>query len=399
MARTFNGTNYLQSSNPDLSNGFTINAWVKLSSAAANGAVVTLHSATGTLDYYMLFNNPAGNRVRFGMRATGQSFVAADTVGGGTVGIWEMWTGWSAANQTDFGVSLNATNSDTGTALRTPTIDEMSIGILGDDSLNNGLLGDIAEVAVYNTVLTLEDRIALYNNGTPTDPRMVRPDALIWHDPLYGGAPYLNRRGNQHDMAEFAGAAPAAEHPPIRLIFPVLWQPPTSAVGPLIANSTGTFESNADGEITELHIGSSTGTFESNADGEIQELFLASSTGTFESNSAGDIIGTEIARSTGTFESNASGAISEAGVQTANSTGTFESNAAGEITELALLVATSTGTFESTAAGDIVGDKIANSTGTFESTAAGDVREVVTGVEADHICIVRADSRVCIVYE
>ena len=156
----------------------TINCWFYPTlDGYGSGSLVELVENTAS-NHHLLALNTTTNRVIYG---TGTPFFATSSASY-TTNTWNMATavGNSATSRT---VYLNAANSGTQTTSRTPTTpDRVCIGFSrtsGTDVPNYE--GYLAEVAIWNVVLTTNELTSLYRGARANQ---IRPQALKFYMPL-----------------------------------------------------------------------------------------------------------------------------------------------------------------------------------------------------------------------
>jgi len=115
----------------------------------------------------------------------GTDFVVLDSTTNPSTGVWH--SGIGTRNGDDIELFLDGVSEATGTSpgtMGTITSDDYKVGALDSGGGVNAFMdGDIADVAVWDVILTL-DEIKAYNRGV--SPTLIRPDNLISYIPLWG---------------------------------------------------------------------------------------------------------------------------------------------------------------------------------------------------------------------
>jgi hypothetical protein len=201
MAYQFNrtGGQYLNcSSAPATAAPLTIACWFNFENITENGALVVLNNSNG-LDSFNLqaLGAVTGDPIQAGATVN-LSTGFARTTAGYAANTWNHAAGvfTSATSRTAY---LNAGNAATNTISRTPTVNELNIGVINNNGLVNYMRGLIAEVGIWNAALTAAE-IASLAKGMTCD--KVRPESLVFYAPLVrdlndqkGGLTITNNNG------------------------------------------------------------------------------------------------------------------------------------------------------------------------------------------------------------
>jgi len=180
MSYAFAGASnqYLTCAAPVTGNPMTMAAWFRPDNVTGNKTILTLGTGDNAQRYW-LYNS-----------GTTIVYEARDSVSFSQISIASnvQANTWHHACAVEIAVAGrriygNGTLGSTSSAVRNPTsVDEFYIGI---DRLNSGfqlpMTGQIAEVGVWNTALTIDDVRSL-SQGIAC--RLVRPQNLVFYAPL-----------------------------------------------------------------------------------------------------------------------------------------------------------------------------------------------------------------------
>lgn len=167
-------------STPVTTPGFTVAASFRSDSNSAVQHLVTIpHKTSGNSNWRLLLRGDiGGDPIQF--VAQGTPFSAAQSTSGYSVGTWHRALGIELARDSR-AVYLDGGNKGVNTDARDlPEVpDRISIGRAGDSSPDGYMSGDIAEVMIWNVVLTDG------TGGTPDEVvadaagALVRPESLV----------------------------------------------------------------------------------------------------------------------------------------------------------------------------------------------------------------------------
>jgi len=156
---------------------FTIACWVKLATTTTYRFFVT-KSAN---DAYAYALDHTGAAYRFYCKNT--TTLTPVTGFGAATGAWAFVVGWH--NAADNTVNLQVNNATAVSASHTGGCQETTapfrIGAYGSSSGGNFMDGGIDEVAVWNRVLTSDEKAEIYNSGA----------GICWGDLFKAGAVWL----------------------------------------------------------------------------------------------------------------------------------------------------------------------------------------------------------------
>ena len=181
MARNFVSSSsqaLTTASSPASGSPMTIAGWAKVTNNA-NSKVIASVCVNGGTNRNQVQTANGSNCVIF---AVGASETTASRDTGGTVDAWNHYAGVFASqtSRTAFvnGISGAANTANCGSQA---AADSVVIGARINTTLGNYMLGDIAEVGVWNVALTAEE-IASLAGGMTCD--KVRPQSLVFYAPL-----------------------------------------------------------------------------------------------------------------------------------------------------------------------------------------------------------------------
>lgn len=222
MARLFNGsTQYMTlAATPITAVPLTVAGWFYPTSATANYDLIFIRDAAGGAgqNYFGIYLSPASDsKVGAAVSAAAAENIASTT----TTYSANTWNHAAASftSATLRTAYLNGGGKATNTTNRTPTtIASITVGGFFTSSLFSAMNGRIAEVCVYDVVLT-DDEIFSLSRGV--SPLRVRPQNLRCYWPLYGnGSPEPNYSRNTTDYSLTLQAAPTQiDHPPVQRPF------------------------------------------------------------------------------------------------------------------------------------------------------------------------------------
>jgi hypothetical protein len=219
MSRAFTAAQYIENSAvPVSAPPFTISAWVRNTGSFANFPfIVTLYTASSTNNRHSLFvyNTGAIGAATRDAATTGDSITTAliaDSNWHHAAGIWT-----SSSSRSSF---LDGTSKNTDTTAITPsTPNRFSVGAWNAGA-NDGITGNIQEVAVWSVAL---DDNEIANLATGLCALRVRPQSLVVYLPVIGfSSPDIDIIG-RFDMtvtgATVSGEEPRIVRPSSRKIF------------------------------------------------------------------------------------------------------------------------------------------------------------------------------------
>jgi len=183
MAYLFNGTSQymIGGSAPVTAEPLTLACWYKPTATPTTNVVVTVGSASGTGRYQLVVRS--GDCQSSRISDTGVQVAAVSATGTNSSGTWVH----VCATFDTSGNNINAwRNGAAGTAATNPgttlTPNRVTIGArLASGSPGAYANGDIADVGIWNAVLTA-DEIASLAKGFPC--RMIKPENLAFYAPL-----------------------------------------------------------------------------------------------------------------------------------------------------------------------------------------------------------------------
>jgi hypothetical protein len=187
MARNFARVNeqYLEHSAPVVTVvPFTFACKFKTDNDGVNQDLFSISDTAGDTNFWVLRCgcNLPNDPLRF--LVNGSVPTVADS-NGITAGTWYSGI-CDAAAANARNVWLDQANGSNGTSATPSSLDVTTIGRLSRNAPTNYMSGDIAEVAIWSSVLSSTDRARLVANVRP---HAVRPDQLVAYWPLLGGNP------------------------------------------------------------------------------------------------------------------------------------------------------------------------------------------------------------------
>lgn len=201
---------------------FTVACWFKATSAASNQAVICLSSTTDQRRFQLVpLGATAGDPVSIGIITNGGTTGA--TITSSVPFVVGEWVSAIAVCESSTYQALYVNGGGSGTnttSMPLSGLDRFQIGIRMSGSGNYSLPwdGDIADVAVFNVALTVEEVTALSGGGVfanRVNPRKIRAgntNGLKSYIPLWGLDPV-----NEHDLLRgkinASNAPSASEHP------------------------------------------------------------------------------------------------------------------------------------------------------------------------------------------
>lgn len=160
----------------------TLAGWFQTTTTAQWSTIIMLTKKSAAGDDFFVIGMSSAGAARAGVRNTttgnqvGSLTTSADT--------WTHVVG-TFASSTLREVFFNGTADGTETTAVTfpDGMDEISIGEFGGSGGGDGMNGTIAEVGVWDVVLTDGEALALANGATPNQ---IRPSNLVGYWPLWG---------------------------------------------------------------------------------------------------------------------------------------------------------------------------------------------------------------------
>jgi len=189
MARSFNGSSeYLSGTTPITSDTLTISSWFNSDNASATQATVSIGDTEVDVanDSFILVAESIGDELisaRVNNEASGGGGNAT-TTNLFSVDTWSHACGVYQKGTNNLIAYLDASGVGSGqdTFSNTPAgVDTIAIGAHVDKDVAWHFSGSIAEVAVWNTNLTLLEVHSLAHGFSPL---LIRPSALVFYAPL-----------------------------------------------------------------------------------------------------------------------------------------------------------------------------------------------------------------------
>jgi len=197
MARLFNGTSdYLASEDStDLPSTvpLTLAAWFRSTSITVTQNIISLDTVDNTGGFRLLASgNTAGDPVTANHRSSSTP-ANANTSTGYTANTWYHACGVFTGNANRTAYINGGSPGNNTTSKSAITIDRVDMGMNynGSTYSSQPLSGRIAEAAVWNVALNVDEIAAL---ASGVSPRLIRPSALRFYAPLVGD-PIDLRRG------------------------------------------------------------------------------------------------------------------------------------------------------------------------------------------------------------
>lgn len=202
---------------------FTVSAWFRDTNGTGAQGIFSSAGAVSDSEFFYL-GTTAGEVVRLQSQSTAAGTVTADTTATYTVGAWAHACAVFASG--DQRVFLNGANKITNNGVITPTTTRAAVGAFYGLSIGDYWEGDIAEVAIWNVILSDAEVLALATSieidgvrGYPPA-SFIRPDALQTYWPLFGnGSPELDQSGNGKSLTLVNTPTKAANSPPV--VYPI----------------------------------------------------------------------------------------------------------------------------------------------------------------------------------
>jgi len=184
MARYFNGsTDYYSLTHSPLTNEpFTIGCWFKVDALNVNYTLISLgnNGASGYWRIYAAGSDQSNSLAGQKQNDSGSSLTVITTVDY-TAGNWHH-AAMIGESDTRFQIYLDGTpGGETTTSLSDPTPDFVTIGALRRNAVIQYLAGSVAEVGIWNSVLTNTDIRKLAQGYSPS---MISPESLAVYVPL-----------------------------------------------------------------------------------------------------------------------------------------------------------------------------------------------------------------------
>lgn len=224
MARLFTSASseYLEHAAAVVSAGqnWTVSGLAYPTTTSTIGSVFSIANSANTTDFFRL-DQTSSNTLRF--RAVTSDAITANTW---TTNAWNHFCGTHASSNTSRWVYLNNGTGVQNTTSRAPTVNRTGIGALVSSTRSLFFEGRIAEVGVWNVILTAEERTALSQGISPL---LIRPESLVAYWPTVGRAsPEIDLVG-AYNMT--VTGAVAAEH--CRIVLPASsrWLDVAAALG------------------------------------------------------------------------------------------------------------------------------------------------------------------------
>ena len=197
MARNFDdaSSQYLEvDSTPVTAAPFTMACWFRSNDATVSQRLMWVGDKDSTTNSWSIAaaGAVAGDPVRVIANDAGGN-TAQSTSTGFTANTWHHACA-VIVSATDRSIFIDGGSEGNSVTSRSPAgADRISIGRQGGSSPDAYMSGDIAEAAIWNIALSDAD-VALLALGL--DPRMVRPQGLVFYAPLIGRhSPEIDRRG------------------------------------------------------------------------------------------------------------------------------------------------------------------------------------------------------------
>ena len=189
MARLFVEANAqrLEGSFINVVHPITMCCWFYDTSGAANDRnMMQIQDNTNTQKQYRLGASGSGDDVRVSERGANGSFERVDTSTQYSTNVWNHALGvWLNQNSRTAYLNGGGAQTDTNNSGDTPEgIQSISIGQEGDSSPSDEWEGRLAECAVWNVALTLNEIQALAAGYSPA---LIIPSALIFYAPVVQG--------------------------------------------------------------------------------------------------------------------------------------------------------------------------------------------------------------------
>lgn len=188
MARSFTASSsqYLSNANAIVTAyPFTLACWFNPNTVDDSDTLISIGDTGSNNDVWILVadGTTAGDPVSFTSRAAGTTRTASTSTGF-SASVWQhaVAVGVSSTSRT---VYLNGGSSGSNTTDSTPAnLDTTAIGVRATLTLANYMNGLIAEAAIWNTNLTVDEVVVLSRGVSPL---LIRPGLLIAYWPLIGG--------------------------------------------------------------------------------------------------------------------------------------------------------------------------------------------------------------------
>lgn len=192
----------------------TMAAWF---SRTANAAQAIMAVSSGTTERFQLDFDTSSNLVCRSVNAGGSGGTAFTGNGSVKPGFWYHACGTVSANNAR-AIYWNGSPIATGsTAITVGNIDRVILGARRNGgTLGNYMNGELAQVAVWNVILSDDEIASLGRTNNPVSPLKVRPHHLVFYTPLVtvGSAATYNAMG----PAVTWGTAPTSvENPKLML--------------------------------------------------------------------------------------------------------------------------------------------------------------------------------------
>jgi len=197
--------------------GFSTSNYVRILTALSSGQPLTLAAwvySTSTATQNIIVNNAPTNASSVGIALSGSSVIAytnsavATTTSNYSINQWQHICAVFAST-TNRSVFLNGGSKGTNTALQaTVGLDRTNIGVFGSGTtVGDPLIGQIAEVGIWNVALEDSEVASLFKGFTPAQ---IRPQSLVAYLPLIRTNQDI--KGNEWTTV---GSLTAAGHPRI----------------------------------------------------------------------------------------------------------------------------------------------------------------------------------------
>lgn len=212
---------------------FTFSGWSRPDDAANTGNIVSIGDSSVS-DNYTNCVLHASNFLR-NFLSVGGSGGSTDTLNSWTVNQWNHACATFERPISDVDVN-NTLNGNTGSAgsasyadLGTLSVDSIWAGRLFDTTPGNYMSGYLAEVAVWDVVLTADEKAALAAGFSPL---FIRPASLVFYAPLWNSNKDMLNPGRSITTAGTPVSSPSV-HP--SMIYPA-WANIAVPSGAVVAN-------------------------------------------------------------------------------------------------------------------------------------------------------------------